>query len=217
MTTSDQRPPARLLAQPERSPLDRPARIRLALRQLVGDHGFHGASMSAVAKQAGVAVGTAYVHYDSKDALVIDAYRELKEELLGAAVDGVDLALPAEARFLALWRNVHRYLAAAPERARFLLQVEVSPYAGRAHQAAMEGQDAGAAERDGDVGASGDPVSAALADVADRLIDLPPLVQFDLAVGPAIRLVASGQELDEVETDRLARACWRATFEAGRG
>lgn len=187
--------------------MDRPARIRLALRQLVGDHGFHGASMSAVAKQARVAVGTAYVHYESKDALVIDAYRELKEELLAAAVDQVDLALPPEERFLALWRNVHHYLAAAPERARFLLQVEVSPYAGQAHQAAMDGV--------ADPGS--DPVSAALADVADRLIDLPPLVQFDLAVGPAIRLVASGQRLDEAGTDRLARACWRATFEDGRG
>ena len=44
---------------------DRPAAIRAALRRLVARHGFHGASMSAVAREAGVAAGTAYVHYES--------------------------------------------------------------------------------------------------------------------------------------------------------
>ena len=41
---------------------DRPAAIRRALRDLVAERGFHGASMGAVAKEAGVAAGTAYVH-----------------------------------------------------------------------------------------------------------------------------------------------------------
>ena len=50
--------------------LDRPAAIRRALRNLVADRGFHGASMGAVAKEAGVATGTAYVHYESKEELV---------------------------------------------------------------------------------------------------------------------------------------------------
>ena len=52
------------------SAMDRPAAIRRALRDLVAERGFHGASMGAVAKEAGVATGTAYVHYESKDELV---------------------------------------------------------------------------------------------------------------------------------------------------
>ncbi len=153
--------------------------------------------MQAVARAAGVAAGTAYVHYASKDELVIDAYRELKAELSAAAVAGVDLELPAAERFLALWHNIHRFLAAEPERARFLLQVDVSPYAEAAHEAALD--------RHPD-----DPLVSAMGDVVDHLVDLPPLVQFDLAVGPAIRLVASGIDLDDPTVDRLARSCWRA-------
>jgi Bacterial regulatory proteins, tetR family len=37
--------------------MDRAAAVRSALRTLVARHGFHGASMSAVASQAGVATG----------------------------------------------------------------------------------------------------------------------------------------------------------------
>ncbi len=177
--------------------LDRPARIRQALRALVADRGFHGASMQAVAKAAGVAAGTAYVHYGSKDELVIDAYRELKSQLSAAAVHEVDLALPPADRFLALWHNIHRFLADQPERARFLLQVDVSPYAAPAHDAVLD--------RHPD-----DPLAAAMDDVLDLLVDLPPLVLFDLAVGPAIRLVASEVQLDPAAVDRLARSCWRA-------
>ena len=52
-----------------------------ALRALVAERGFHGASMSAVASAAGVATGTAYTHYASKDELVLAAYLETKAEL----------------------------------------------------------------------------------------------------------------------------------------
>ncbi len=177
--------------------LDRPARIRRALRSLVAERGFHGASMQAVAKAAGVAAGTAYVHYGSKDELVIDAYREVKAELSAAAVDGVDLTLPPAERFLAIWANIHRFLAAEPERAGFLLQVDVSPYAATAHDAYVERHPE-------------DPLGRAVEGVADLLVDLPPLVLFELAVGPAIRLVATGTELAPDALDRLATSCWRA-------
>lgn len=153
--------------------------------------------MQAVAKAAGVAAGTAYVHYGSKDELVIDAYRELKAELSAAAVAGVDLDLAPAERFGALWHNVYRFLVAEPKRARFLLQVDVSPYAVPAHDAVLDNH-------------PDDPLASAMDDVLALLVDLPPLVLFDLAVGPVIRLVASGAALDEATVDRLAWSCWRA-------
>ena len=61
--------------------VDRAAAVRGALRMLVARDGFHGASMSAVASEAGVATGTAYTHYASKDELVLAAYREAKAQL----------------------------------------------------------------------------------------------------------------------------------------
>ncbi len=44
--------------------LDRAAALRDAARRLVARHGFHGASVAAIAAEAGVATGTAYVHYE---------------------------------------------------------------------------------------------------------------------------------------------------------
>lgn len=170
----------------------RPQRIRRALRHLVAEHGFHGASMQAVAKQAGVASGTAYVHYASKDELVMAAYYETKNELLYASAVGVEAGLSADQVFQMLWRNMYRHLVDAPERARFLLQVEVSPY--RTGQGIVDGP----------------PTPPVFDFIMDRCVDLPPLVLFDLAVGPALRLVASGIQLPDEDLNRLADACWRA-------
>ncbi|NNF64568.1 MAG: TetR family transcriptional regulator, partial [Acidimicrobiia bacterium] len=51
--------------------VDRAALVRRAVVELVAENGFRGASMAAIAAHAGVATGTAYVHYSSKDELVV--------------------------------------------------------------------------------------------------------------------------------------------------
>ncbi len=76
-------------------PMDRAAAVRGALRTLLARSGFHGASVSAVAGEAGVATGTAYTHYASKDDLVLAAYRESTAN--DAAIAGGD-PLAAQAK-----------------------------------------------------------------------------------------------------------------------
>lgn len=85
------------------APKDRAAAVRSALRTLVARNGFHGASMSAVASQAGVATGTAYTHYASKDELVLAAYCETKAQLGAAAVGGLDAGAEAGTQFRGVW------------------------------------------------------------------------------------------------------------------
>jgi AcrR family transcriptional regulator len=179
-------------------PVDRAAAVRAALRRLVARQGFHGASMSAVAAEAGVATGTAYVHYPSKDELVLAAYLELKRELGEAALGDVDPSAPVDERFRSIWLNLHAYLAADPDRARFLVQVDSSPYATTAHERAMEVID--------------DPLvtAAGVPDLAARLAPFPFLVLYDLGLGPAVRLAASDVTLPADDLVRLADACWRA-------
>ena len=63
--------------------------------------GFHGASIGAVAREAGVATGTAYTHYASKDDLVLAAYCETKAQLAAAAMNSLDDSAPAPAGILA--------------------------------------------------------------------------------------------------------------------
>ena len=177
--------------------LDRPARIRRALRDLVAEQGFHGASMSAVAKAAGVATGTAYVHYDSKEELVYATYLELKRALGEYVLSRIDgEALPGE-RYGLIWRAIYEHLTEDPARARFLTQLEASPYYEKAHQRLIE---------------EGDPLmeEAARPDLAELLIPLPPEVLYSLSIGHAVRLAAAGVQLNPGEIDSLIEATWRA-------
>jgi len=177
--------------------VDRAAAVRRALRMLVARNGFHGASMSAVASEADVATGTAYTHYASKDELVLAAYCEAKAQLAGAAMAGLDAGAEAGAQFRSVWLAAYRHLKANPDHARFLLQVDHSPYRGAAHQAAIAAGDALAAQ-------------AATPHIAARLLPLPLEVIYELGLSPAVRLAAGGTELTDEQLNEIARACWRA-------
>lgn len=180
------------------APLDRAAAVRRALRALVAQHGFHGASMSAVAAHAGVATGTAYTHYGSKDEVVLAAYLETKAELAAAATQGLDPAAGAAERFRSIWLATYRHLARNRDHALFLLQVDASPYKAAAHAAAMAGE--------------GDALiaQAAKPDIAARLLPLPLEVIYELGIAPAVRLAAGEAELGDRELETIADACWRA-------
>ena len=157
--------------------------------------------MSAVADHAGVAAGTAYVHYDSKDELIVATYVEIKADLSAAAVVGLDASASPDEQFLHLWHNAYRHLAGDPARARYLVQVESSPYAHEAHEQVMRRKE--------------DPLGEVSAGMAGYVVDLPALVVWDLGFGPAIRVVADpDRALDEDQLDRLARACLRAVKRA---
>ncbi len=177
--------------------VDRPAAIRRALCNLVAERGFHGASMGAVAKEAGVATGTAYVHYQSKEELVYATYLELKAELGEAVLAEFDPdAEPRE-----IWRHIltaaYEFLSEQPERARFLTQLEESPYYEEAHARLRE---------------SGDPLVEAASDpdFVALLVPLPSEVIYALSFGVAVRLIAAGIQLKPDEVQMLVDATWRA-------
>lgn len=177
--------------------IDRPAEIRRALRSLVAEHGFHGTSMSDVAKRAGVATGTAYVHYPSKEELVYATYLEVKADLATAITAGVNGdAGPAE-QWRQLMRTVYRHLADEPERARFLSQLEESPYQTEARCRLEE---------------AGDPLSGLASEprMARLLVKLPPEVLYALSFGVLVKLVAAEVALSPAQVDRLIAATWRA-------
>lgn len=177
--------------------VDRPAAIRLALRDLVAERGFHGASMGAVAKRAGVAAGTAYVHYESKEELVYATYLEIKRELSDTVLPEVDLDAPPRARFIQLWTAVYRHYRNEPARAAFLAQLEASPYYAEASRRLEQ---------------SGDRLleEASRSDLMALLVDLPMDVIGSLSLGVAVRLAASDIELTDEQLATAAEACWRA-------
>lgn len=177
--------------------MDRPAAIRRALRDLVAERGFHGASMGAVAEYAGVATGTAYVHYESKDELVYATYLEIKAEMGSAVLDGLNIEASPFEMWDHLLKAVYRFLSEEPERARFLTQLEESPYYEEARARHL---------------ASGDPLAEAARSEKFRalVVDLPDEVIYALSIGVAVRLVAAGVGLKNEELDILVLATWRA-------
>ncbi|MCL1599358.1 MAG: TetR/AcrR family transcriptional regulator [Actinomycetia bacterium] len=178
-------------------PMDRPAAIRRAVRELVAEQGFHGTSMSAVAEVAGVATGTAYVYYDSKEALVCAAYAEAKHQMGSAVAAVVDPDVPPHERFGQMWRAAYDYMVANPGQARYLMQVDVSPYADSARAMVTEGNDPMMLEAENP-------------DVAELLVSIPIDVVYSLSLGQAIRLAASGIEMTDDEIGLVVEACWRA-------
>jgi AcrR family transcriptional regulator len=178
--------------------INRAAALRQALRTLVARHGLHGASMSAIAKEAGVAQGTAYVHYQSKEQLLVAAYLELKREMGTVACADIDRTATPHDRFIQVWLGIYNFVAEEPERAQFMLQIESSPYARIAHKMGMVVPD--------------DPLmaEAAALHAADRLAPLDLEALYDLAYWPAIRRAATGDDTNDTAPRAIAEACWRA-------
>lgn len=177
--------------------VDRAALVRRALVELVAERGFRGTSMAAVADRAGVATGTAYVHYRSKDDLVLAAYREVKADLGSAAVEALRAEQPPPIRFQSMWFAIRDHLADDPVRAQFLVQVDASPYSASAHEAPVSDHE--------------DQLMKAVGtDMAGLFVGLPGMVLYDVSIGPVVRLVARGEPLTKREWGRLADSCWRA-------
>jgi len=178
--------------------IDRAAALRHAMRTVVARRGLHGASMNEIAREAAVAQGTAYVHYPSKEQLLIAAYLELKREMGLAACANIDRTATPHDRFIQIWLGVYRFLAHEPERAQFMSQIESSPYARVAHETGMAVPD--------------DPMMAEAEALyaADVLAPLDLGSLYDLAFWPAIRRAATGDGIDEAAARPIAEACWRA-------
>jgi AcrR family transcriptional regulator len=177
------------------TPVDRALAVRDAIVAVVAQRGLEATTMAAVAAQAGVATGTAYVHYPSKEELLIGGYVHVKQQLGAAATTDLPNDASPRARFDRIWSQAHAHLVAHPEQARFLVQFEHSSLGAAAH-ARM------AAEQD--------PLTEATSPLLDAFVPLPPLVLYDLALGPVVRLVASGQAVDDAALTQLRDACWRA-------
>jgi TetR/AcrR family transcriptional repressor of multidrug resistance operon len=180
-----------------RAQIDRPAEIRRALRNLIAQRGFHGTSMSLVARTAGVATGTAYVHYESKEELVYATYVEIKSELGEAVLAALDENAEPEDRFRQIWKATLAHLLEEPRRAAFLVQLEVSPFYAEAHQRVM---------KTGDVLME----QATKSDMMQLLVPLPAELLYQLSIGLAVHIAAAQTELTDDQLETLISSSWRA-------
>lgn len=183
---------------------DKRAAIIQAALELVAECGFHGAPMAMVAQRAGVAAGTIYRYFESKDILITEVYASLEKRLLLAVMENYPEGRPVRERFLHLARVIIHFSISLPLEFRFLEQFHNSPY-GAAHR------------RDKIFGARDKDICTELFDEARNeqiMKDLPLSILFALAFGPLLGIcrdhILGFTTLDDGLIGQSVEACWDA-------
>jgi len=103
--------------------------LRLVMKQ-----GFHGSPMSQIAQDAGVATGTIYHYFSSRDELIIELFKHCKHRIGNAMFKPAEQLLPYPQRFVAIWINLVNFYIKHPEVLSFMEQFFSSPYAEVVHE-----------------------------------------------------------------------------------
>ncbi len=64
--------------------------IKEAVIKLILKEGFHGASISKIAREAGVSPATVYIYYENKEVMLQDIYKEYSEDIFECLLDKID-------------------------------------------------------------------------------------------------------------------------------
>ncbi|MGJ8529612.1 TetR/AcrR family transcriptional regulator [Maritalea sp.] len=93
---------------------------------LFGRQGFWNTSTASVAKHAGVATGTLFNHFKSKEDLISQIMFYLKREMLSAASVGFDPQAELREQLRSFWHNGWRWVLIHCERFHLMEQIKVS-------------------------------------------------------------------------------------------
>lgn len=106
---------------------EKKAKILEATLKLITERGFHDTPMSLVAREAGVAAGTIYHYFSSKDELINELYSSLKSHM-GKALSAGNFAEGSyRDRFFRFWRNLYVHFISYPQEFKFLEHYANSP------------------------------------------------------------------------------------------
>ena len=106
---------------------DKERRIKEAVISLILQEGFHGASISKIAKIAEVSPATVYVYYENKDDMLRDIYIEYSEEIFGHLLSGVNREMGGRQLIEALVRSYYDYIVGHREIFSFVEQFSNCP------------------------------------------------------------------------------------------
>ena len=97
--------------------------------ELIKDNGFHGTPISLIAKNAGVASGTIYHYFPSKDAIIMELHYQIKKQMVAAMFNEVNSKKEYKQQFFEGWINLCKYFINNPSSLIFTEQFNSSPYA----------------------------------------------------------------------------------------
>ena len=96
--------------------------------ELIADKGFHGMSMSDLAKHAGISPGTVYVYYKSKDDLIVDLFHVIRLEMEEAILHEFNSSLDLHFQYNLLTSNLIKYYLKNKHAFLFMEQFYLSPF-----------------------------------------------------------------------------------------
>lgn len=105
----------------------RKAILKSAL-ELINEQGFHGTSMSHLAKHANVAAGTIYHYFESKEMMICAVHTDIVDRLLERLQGANDLELAYKERAKKVWMAFYNFHVENPAILRFYEQFVNSPY-----------------------------------------------------------------------------------------
>jgi AcrR family transcriptional regulator len=184
---------------------DKRSDIMQAALDLIAEQGFHRTPMAEIAEKAGVAAGTIYRYFESKDLLINELHRELEGKIMTTFQEGYPSGRPLRERFLYLLRELIRYFITNPFHFRYMEQYYHSPYGITLHRDKLLGK-----SDNHDI----------LMDIFEQgieqqlLKEFPKAVLFSLAFGPLISLmrdhIVGFIVLDDPLIEQFTEACWDA-------
>jgi len=101
--------------------------IKEAVIKLILLEGFHGTSISKIAKEAGVSPATVYIYYDSKEIMLQNIYREYSEEIYSNLLNRVHKGMAGQQLIEILVRSYYTYIQENKEIFNFVDQFSHCP------------------------------------------------------------------------------------------
>ncbi len=111
----------------EPAPDKRDAILETAL-VLFCERGFYGTPTSLISREAGVATGTLFFYFPTKEELIDTLYRQIKSEAGKALRAGVDQEPTTKEKLCRVWENAVAWALENPQRCRFMEQFAHSPF-----------------------------------------------------------------------------------------
>ncbi|MGN5152335.1 TetR/AcrR family transcriptional regulator [Aeromonas enteropelogenes] len=109
---------------------DKRRQILDAALALCAEDGLQGAATARIAKAAGVANGTLFHHFPSKEALILQLYQDVKQRM-GTAICEADPALSLREQTRHYWQLAMAWMLAHPNELKFVLGFFHSPMLAR--------------------------------------------------------------------------------------
>lgn len=177
---------------------DKRSALLQAALELFAEQGFNSSPTSKIAKRAGVASGTLFFHFNSKEELIHELFKEVQIKIGQQVLEPFPEDMAMRERLLRTLANLLRYFLDNPDEFKFVEQYHFSPFSDR-ESSSIDDKN---------------PIQELLLFAREQQIikDAPLLVLEAIALGPITSLAKEhancGTPIDK-EICRLAiEACW---------